>query len=1030
MPSFREPRVPDDDVQLDRRFLELKSGEEDDLARDLPLFGLRDDVSWDSVLEERCVVILGEAGTGKTTEFRLRCELLAKAGLAAFSFPVEDLATERVTGLLGPDEEDRFSVWAAADTTAYFFLDAADEARLRNKNLRSALRNLERDLRGKLARSRVLISCRVSDWRAQSDRREIQSILLAGDGAREVKVFALAPLVEAQVVLLAKRYRVGDVEAFMHEARRVGAHSYLERPGDVASLVGYWREHKTIGTYTQLIASNIDRKLRESNPDRRPSLTPARAKLAASTLAGLGTLQRKASFVLPDGELDPERAATSLDPHTVLPDLSSDELVELLRLPLFDEATYGRVRIHHRSVSEYLTARWLSSLMQHGLDPSEVERLLFQQTSGGPALPLELTQAAAWLAAENPFIRDRVMAVAPLALLKGGDPNALPDDIKRAVLNKLAEQYEDRQRLFTSFDRVTLRRLATSSIAQTINELLAAPDRPVELLETLLRIVIEGNMEGCASVVTAIAVDPARPATVRADAIEAVARICAPADKEAVVCALLEEQEVDQHIGGAAVDLLFPAALDVTRLLALLLRLAEPPRDQTTWLQSVLGERVYERTPDPDRARLLSGILDLVQKPAADRSRRWLLAPFANLVIAHAHACDDEVGRRSLGFLDELTRGLTYETWHELTWKSDELRALLQARTDLRRFLFWEQAARPLPHGRRRPTWYRELLPGIAPLWKLSAQDLDWLERDALSRDHVAERLLAFDSFQSVEVPGERAEEKRARTKRLAASHPALKTRFERCAKSSGYVHPMEARWTRQRQVLENRRQRDHEADLAWLREHLEEIRSGELPGTLISLWHSAPSWGEVEIEVIVRKLAVQLDAEIAQVAAEGWRRSWRTVECPLPHEKEERSIVSNMAMIGLAGISADLKQGLDLASLSADAAMQAARLATHAMNRFPSWIEPLVRHHGPCVQAVFGACIRADYAVPAQHHVLGLLAHAPQPVQEVCAPVLAELIQAGDPADPRVLEQVLETLLSLPARRALLVSMNMLIEV
>jgi len=45
-----EPRVSDDGVQLDRRFLELKSGEEDDVARDLPLF-LQDVVPWDRVLE-------------------------------------------------------------------------------------------------------------------------------------------------------------------------------------------------------------------------------------------------------------------------------------------------------------------------------------------------------------------------------------------------------------------------------------------------------------------------------------------------------------------------------------------------------------------------------------------------------------------------------------------------------------------------------------------------------------------------------------------------------------------------------------------------------------------------------------------------------------------------------------------------------------------------------------------------------------------------------------------------------------------
>lgn len=150
MSAVPEPRVyVVEEVQLDRRFLELKSGEEDDVLRDLPLFRLRDIVPWDRVLEERCAVILGEAGTGKTTEFFLRQELLAKAGRPAFVLAVEELATKQVTALLDSDEEEQFSAWGSAETIAYFFLDALDEARLRNaKSLPSALRNLERDLRG------------------------------------------------------------------------------------------------------------------------------------------------------------------------------------------------------------------------------------------------------------------------------------------------------------------------------------------------------------------------------------------------------------------------------------------------------------------------------------------------------------------------------------------------------------------------------------------------------------------------------------------------------------------------------------------------------------------------------------------------------------------------------------------------------------------------------------------------------------------------------------------------------------------
>ncbi|MBC7978767.1 MAG: metallophosphoesterase [Myxococcales bacterium] len=556
---------------------------------------------------------------------------------------------------------------------------------------------------------------------------------------------------------------------------------------------------------------------------------------------------------------------------------------------------------------------------------------------------------------------------------------------------------------------------------QTINELLAAPDRPVELLETLLRIVVEGEMKGCANVVVTIAMDSARPSPVRADAIEAVAKVGTPADKEAAAHALLGEPEIDPQIGGSAVDHLFPSPLDVTRLLELLRRSAQPPSDKTSGLARILSNRVYERTPVADRARLLSGILDLVQDPGAGEARRWLLAPFARIVIAHASTSDDEVGRISLRFFDEVARGMTFETRHDLARVSEDLRALLRSRHDLRCFLFWEQAAQPAPDGEGRPTRYHAISTGRAPLWRISVADLDWLERDALSRDHIADKLLAFDAFLSVQIPAERAEEMRARTAHLAASHSALKTRFERRSKRSGDVHLMEARWAREQQMLENRQHQDYAANLAWFREHLVEIRSGESLDALVSLWYSVPSSGEDKLEIMVRELTDQLDAEIAQAAQEGWRRSWRTVECPLPHEKKERNIISDTATIGLAGLSIDLEQGLDLASLSADAATQAARLATHAMNRFPPWIEPLVRHHGRYVEAVFVTCIRADYAVPAQHDVLGLLAYAPQPVQEICAPVLGELIQAGDPADTRVLEQVLAVLLALQEWRTVL---------
>lgn len=73
-----------------------------------------------------------------------------------------------------------------------------------------------------------------------------------------------------------------------------------------------------------------------------------------------------------------------------------------------------RLRVPDRSLAVELDAARAGSFGGRTLVvPADAER---------PALPPELVQAAAWLATESPFIRDRVMAVAPLALLEGGDP--------------------------------------------------------------------------------------------------------------------------------------------------------------------------------------------------------------------------------------------------------------------------------------------------------------------------------------------------------------------------------------------------------------------------------------------------------------------------------------------------------------------------------------------------------------------------------------------------------------------------------
>ena len=115
------------------------------------------------------VVVLAEASSGKTAEFRHQQEALFANGKAAFFVPLDDIDDGGLQGLLTASQMTRLKQWQHSDEAGYFFCDAVDELRLSRRTLERALRWLARDLADQMPRTHVYISCRVSDWRGRAD---------------------------------------------------------------------------------------------------------------------------------------------------------------------------------------------------------------------------------------------------------------------------------------------------------------------------------------------------------------------------------------------------------------------------------------------------------------------------------------------------------------------------------------------------------------------------------------------------------------------------------------------------------------------------------------------------------------------------------------------------------------------------------------------------------------------------------------------------------------------------------------------
>jgi nucleoside phosphorylase len=1011
-------------IELERRFVELdpdsRAAEDADSSGRYAVH-----VGWPELIKHACVVVLGEAGSGKTTEFELRCRLLARGGTRAFYVTVEDVAESGLDGTFSPTEQEAVDSWKTSTDYAYFFLDAVDEARLSGHRFGGALRYVERALRGAMARAHVLISCRVSDWRPDGDLDDVTRRLfpeLEKGMASPVKVYAIAPLDDAQVRTLAGSFQVQDPERFVKEARRATASVYLERPRDVEWLVGYWKQHGNFGTLTELIENDVREKLIERNPDRTPTLSAAKAKKAAEVVAGMATLQRKLTLRLPDVSLDPERAATALDPARVLPDMSRPELDELLTLALFDAATYGRVRIHHRSVTEYLAAEWLHALLDAGLEPTELDALLFRKGPDGPVLPVELGPVAAWLAADLEWVRNRLLQVAPWVLLTGGDPNRLPDESRRALLLSLAGRYVDRQRLHIRFDHAIVGRLASGGVVDTVKELLRTSTN-VELLDLLLTVVSEGKLTGCADETLKIATNPTAASVVRSNAIEALASVASDAHVQALLSTLLDAADaIDQHVAGAIVEKLHPRWLTTDRLIALITKAQDPGSGRFTLLQHYLGEKVFQDAPPDDRRRLMQATLDLVRVEDEPKRARntWLLDPLAHMA-AEAAADPSGVGLEAilpvLRFFAGLARGAELEPG----LGQEEIRKLVAEHAEVRRLLFWDDVVATAASKKEPVRSYSDLL-GTERLWHLTADDAQWLAEDARSRPHVGERLLAFDCLlQGMPIREGTAATRERLLADLASHDEAIRKKLQRhTSRATG--NPSEPVSMRRYRVHETKKRRQDEENAGWLHENLEQVRDGSNQRALVTLALQVKLDPD-DPEAALGRLAEKYDQTVADATRDGWCRLWKHVRCKLPHEEEKRNTFDYSVVVGLAGLALDIAAGLDLAALTPAEARDAVRYASRGMNHFPTWLERLAAVQGAAVREIFGECITADYeltsADPPAHAVLHLLSYADAIVRELCWGTVADLLTRSDPQRMDTLRNCVQLVLATPTSHA-----------
>jgi hypothetical protein len=518
------PGSPSDYVPVNRTFRDLSDEEIADIekASALVKFGWAHSVGWDEVLRSPRVLLISEAGAGKTRECQAQRDRLLAAGQTAFFFDLATLANTALRDTLLPNEESRFDAWLASQSEiATFFLDSIDELKLTLGNFAVALTRFAKALGGQIARARIVVTTRPVPFdRALIERHlpipspveavptavAFADMMMARDtqtdhdkDSRKAKAWrnvGLMPLSQEQRRLLAIGQGVTDPDALLEDIRARDAEEFAERPQDLIELCADWRDHHRIRSHRDQVWADISTKLKPRiDRQERVELTQEAAVEGASRLALAAMLIRKLTLRY-DAESDRIPASEpALDVSKVLLDWDAQAQATLLERPLFGFASYGRVRFHHRSVVEFLAANRLHVLLARGSSIKAIKRLLFAETAQGQKVVRpSMRPVAAWLASWRETFFDDLVQLDPAVVLDYGDPQSLSIAQRTRALEAYVKRYGSGSWRGLQTPSIQVHRFAAIELCQPVAELWRCGIENPEVRIIILKLIAAGKL--------------------------------------------------------------------------------------------------------------------------------------------------------------------------------------------------------------------------------------------------------------------------------------------------------------------------------------------------------------------------------------------------------------------------------------------------------------------------------------------------------------------------------------------------------
>ena len=797
------------------------------------------------------------------------------------------------------------------------------------------------------------------------------------------KVYSLTDLSEEQIKIFLCGKGINDTSKFLDDIERHDAWTYTTRPQDLEEIIEFWNKNKKVGTRLALMEYSVKRRLNERDQDRADSesITVEKARHGAMLIAASSTFMHESTIRVPDGN----NSTNGINVKSILADWTEKECLTLLGRPIFDEAIYGSVRFHHRSVREFLTAKWLFDLLKQEASRRRIESLFFREQYGIQVIAPSMKPILSWLVLFDEKIRKKVCDIEPEIIFEGGDPSRIPLETRRKILRSVCDKMTSNFSNRSVTDYAAVQRFANPDLANDIKALIKEYKEYSDVTYFLLRMIWQGRIKQALPEAKSFALNNQTEKYARIAAIRAVKEVGTKHDDDEILQSFLSEDGlIDRYLMSELVECLEASEDSVNCIFKLLDKTKDKEEYSTDGLSYALV-KFAERLKPNVATKFIKRIAKLlVQEPVIERRYCEVSQQFGWLMNCGIKAVEKLIKSRdaaalnsdSLSILSKISSFKEYADFESrsLTTKISEL---VRNWPDLNYLLFWKDIEETRKNqyfekGKRLTNFWQAYK--LRQYWNFEVNDFERIKNDITQRELLDDRLVALSLAFQIYTENGRPSKWREQLKKTVDDAEELEKRLNE------FLHPpaqsdqdrewkrKETRWRRQDKERKQKHQKHHADWKKWLNENFEELRDTDLLSDLVKkgmfssaqhyllermrkLRDDSNQWKQGNWRDITKEYGI----EIATAFRDGLVSSWRIYKPTLRSEEDDNNGTPIYVISGLSGLEIESREAHNWPdNLSEEDVRLACHYAFLELSGFPNWFPKL--HEG--FPNIVGSCV------------------------------------------------------------------------